>query len=405
MNNFLLCKVITAADIKKFHQVAASIYAGDENWVQPITRDIEGVFNSSSNHLFVQGGGGEAVRWILLDPKTGIYVGRIAAFYNQEKASLERQPTGGCGFFECIDSVNAATMLFDAARAWLQGCGMEAMDGSVNFGDRMKWWGVLVEGFTQPLYGMNYNKPYYGALFEQYGFQNYFNQITYRRALDAGIVMPAALTEKAERLFDNENFAFRTFDKRNMTKMAADFCTIYNQGWAAFEGVKELTNQDATQMIKSMKPIIDPNAIIMAYMGGKPVGFFVMIPDINQLIYKFKGRFALVQKLRLLWGVKRRKINRLAGLIFGITPDAQGRGVDAAMIRKFEIYAQQMRAAGSEQYKTLEMGWIGDFNPVMMRMCESYVKAERFKRHITYRYLFDRTAPFERAPRLGKSAK
>lgn len=401
MNNFLITTVSTAADVKKFHAVARAIYASDEHWVQPLNTDIEHIFDPKHNHLFEQGGGGEAVRFLLQDTSTGLYIGRIAAFYNREKAALENQPTGGCGFFECIDSVQAARVLFDAAKDWLSERGMQAMDGSINFGDRLQWWGVLVEGFTQPLYAMNYNKPYYGKLFEAYGFQNYFNQITYFRKLTAEIVMPQALHEKAARLFENDHYEFKTFDKSNMEKMAQDFCTVYNEGWAAFEGVKPLTIQGAREMIGAMKPIIDPEIIFMAYMDSRPVGFFVMIPDINQIICDFGGRLSIFEKLRLLWGLKRKKIDRVAGLIFGVTPAAQGKGVEAAMISQFEIQMQQKREAGKVQYKTLEMGWIGDFNPVMMRMCESYVKADRFKRHVTYRYLFDRNAPFERAPRLG----
>ena len=48
--------------------------------------------------------------------------------------------------------------------------GMEAMDGPINFGERDRWWGLITEGFTPPLYCMNYNPPYYIALFENYGF-------------------------------------------------------------------------------------------------------------------------------------------------------------------------------------------------------------------------------------------
>ena len=49
----------------------------------------------------------------------------------------------------------------------------------------------------------------------------------------------------------------------------------------------------------------------------------------------------------------------------------------------------------------MELAWIGDFNPVMNRMIETYVCATRHKVHTTYRYLFDRTKEFHRCPRLG----
>jgi hypothetical protein len=53
------------------------------------------------------------------------------------------------------------------------------MDGPINFGERDRWWGVLVEGFQPPVYGLNYNPRYYKELFENYGFKCFYNQICF----------------------------------------------------------------------------------------------------------------------------------------------------------------------------------------------------------------------------------
>jgi hypothetical protein len=60
---------------------------------------------------------------------------------------------------------------------------MEAMDGPINFGERDKFWGLVIEGFIEPLYGMNYNFPYYKDLFENYGFKIYFEQLCFSRPI------------------------------------------------------------------------------------------------------------------------------------------------------------------------------------------------------------------------------
>ena len=70
-------------------------------------------------------------------------------------------------------------MLFDVAKHWLLQKGMQAMDGPINFGERDRWWGLLVKGFEPPVYCLNYNPPYYQQLFENYGFKNYFNQVCF----------------------------------------------------------------------------------------------------------------------------------------------------------------------------------------------------------------------------------
>lgn len=399
MNNYKIIEVKTRADQVQFLEMARRIYRDDENWVQPLDGDIEAVFDRAKNAQFVEG---DAARWLLL--AEGEPVGRIAAFYNTETAAKETQPIGGCGFFECVNDQRAADMLFDTARDWLARHGMQAMDGSVNFGDRLMWWGVLVEGFTQPLYGMNYNKPYYGELFENYGFCNYFNQHTYLRKLGADVYLNDLVLEKANRLFENPDYEFRSFDVKNMPKMAEDFRTVYNSGWANFEGGKPLTEHHARQLLKTMRPVIDPQVMIFAYHCQKPVGFFIMLPDLNQIIGRFGGRLGLLEKLRLMWSLKvnKTKVNRLVGIVFGVAAEQQGRGVEAGMIRHFDMLIEQSIEKGVQRYKTLEMSWVGDFNPVMMRMCENYVRAVKYKRHVTYRYLFDRAATFERCPRLGR---
>ena len=115
-------------------------------------------------------------------------MGRVAAFINNKKAYHYEQPTGGIGFFECIDDEKAAFLLFDTAKNWLSANGMQAMDGPINFGENDNFWGLLVEGFTVPSYGMNYNPPYYRPLFENYGFKTAYAQIT--NHLDVSETLP-----------------------------------------------------------------------------------------------------------------------------------------------------------------------------------------------------------------------
>src|ERR1700749_1875087 len=125
-----ITEVKTKADKKAFLDVARIIYKNDANWVCPLDNDIEAVFAPAKNNFHNHG---KAPRWILRDD-AGQLIGRIAAFINNEKAYHYEQPTGGCGFFECIDDKNAAFLLFDTAKEWLKANGMQAMDGPINFG-------------------------------------------------------------------------------------------------------------------------------------------------------------------------------------------------------------------------------------------------------------------------------
>ncbi len=398
---YILHEVTTREDIKKFLDLPDAINKNDRNWIRPLDNDIEAVFDPAKNKCFNDGA---AIRWIVFDEDRKV-VGRIAAFYSDEQAQKEVVLTGGCGFFDSINSQEVANMLFSAARTWLETMGMQAMDGSVNFGDRMSWWGVLVDGFHKPTYTMNYNQPYYKELFENYGFQVYFNQHTYRSDLHDYKKLDDALYAKAQRLFENPDYAFRSFDTRNPNKMASDFMEVYNSAWVGHDGVKPITIEHAQEILKAMKPILDPETLFFGYYKEQPIGFFVTLPDINPLIRSFKGKFGILNKLKMLLRLKRKTATRLTGLVFGVHKDFQGKGIESALIKSLENYVFASKANGKEQYSVLEMQWVGDFNPVMMRMIESYVKGYRYKQHVTFRYLFDRTADFERCPRLGAKRK
>ena len=122
---YTLQEVTTPALEREWLDFPKRIYKGNRNWVCPLDVDVLEVFNPSKNELFADG---EAIRWVARDAR-GELVGRIAAFYNREKASIEEQPTGGCGFFESIDDQQVADMLFEASRMWLASRGMEAGHG------------------------------------------------------------------------------------------------------------------------------------------------------------------------------------------------------------------------------------------------------------------------------------
>jgi GNAT superfamily N-acetyltransferase len=386
--------VETPKQKREFLEFAKRLYKGNRYWVCPLDDDIERRFDPARNELFNDGA---AVRWLAKDIK-GHTVGRIAAFYNRPLAALNDQPTGSCGFFECVNDQKVADMLFDAARDWLAAQGMEAMDGPVNFGDRDEWWGLLVDGFElQPLYANPYNPPYYKELFENYGFKNYFNQYTYARNLTIGELSPSVY-ERVKRLEETPGYRFTHIKKSELDQVAHDFRLIYNKSWARFPGVKAMDEAHAAKLMKTLKPIIDEKLIYFAYFNDEPIGFYIMVPDLNRVIGRFNGKLNIVNKIRLMWMLKlTKKADRVFGIIFGVTPEFQGKGIESGIIHAFE----QAVARGEVNYKSLELAWMGDFNPVMIRMVENYVCATKLKTHVTYRYLFDQTKEFHRCPRLS----
>ena len=380
--------VVNTIQLEKiFLEFPIDLYKDDKNYIRPLDKDIEEVFDKKKNKFFRQG---ECERWLLKN-KEGKYIARLAVFVNKKYA--QGQPTGGIGFFECINNQEACNFILDQAKEWLLARGMEAMDGPINFGERDRWWGLLVNGFEEPLYAMNYNPTYYKKLLENYGFQAYFHQLCF------GMSTKTPLSEKMMRWHDHyekdPNFTVEHIKKNNIDKYANDFTIIYNKAWAKHGGGKTIELKQAKLIFGKMKPIIDEKITWFVYHKGEPIGMWINIPDLNQYFKHFNGKFGWLQKIHFLYLKMTGACKRFVGVVYGIVPEFQGKGTDAYMIGECSKYVQP-----SQRYHNYEMQWIGDFNPKMVNLAKN-LEAGEVRRLTTYRYLFDRTKEFKRHPMLG----
>jgi len=385
-----IVKVTHRRQMKKFVSFPVQLYKNETAWIRPLDKDIESTFDANSNNYFKQG---DCVNWLL--EKENKVIGRISAFYRKKNSfNSYNQLTGGVGFFECINSQEAANLLFDTAKLWLKNSGMEAMDGPINFGDRDKWWGLLTKGFNlEPNYQCNYHPPYYQTLFENYGFQNYFNQFTFRRKITDPL--HPRLRYKAELIAKSPDYTFEHLNTKMLKKHTLDIIEIYNKAWKGHKGVSQLTQEQGEILFKKLKPILDERIIWLAYYKNEPAGFYINIPDVNQVLKHLNGKidlFGTLKFLRYKWGNKKHK---MLGIVFGITPEHQGKGLDGALIINAAKTIQNL----SKTYPVLEISGIGDFNKKMILVIKQ-VGGEICKTHTTYRYLFDRNKTFKRMETL-----
>jgi hypothetical protein len=383
--------VTSTSEVDAFFKLPLSIYKNDPNWIQPLDKDVQEVFDEKKNKSFKQG---KLQRWILKD-ESGKCIGRIAAFTNTKyKNKGDDIPVGCVGFFECINDKEAANLLFDAAKTWLQAEGMQAMDGPVNFGERDKWWGLVTRGFMEPLYGMNYNPPYYVSLFADYGFKIFFEQVCF--SMKNKLPLDKKIWERHDEIAKDSKFSSSHLHKKQLKKYAIDFATVYNKAWAGHGGLKQLTEGQVLVMFKKMKPIMDERIIWFAYYKNEPVAIFINLPDLNQWFKHLHGKFGLIQKLKFLLVKHFTKNKRFTGLVFGVVPEWQGKGVDGYIIGESAKYIQ----SDACPYEAYEMQWIGDFNPKMLNVASSLGDVQRSRNLCTYRYLFDREKEFVRHPVL-----
>lgn len=383
-----IIEVSNKTDIKNFHRVPRRIYEDDKNWIPHIEQEVETVFNKDKNKYFNHG---SAVRFLLINDK-GEYIGRVAAFINEKTAHTFKQATGGMGFFECINDKDAAFLLFDRCKEWLEERGMEAMDGPINFGEKDRYWGLLVSGFDHPpIYANSYNPSYYQAFFEDYGFKTYFNQHNFIRPLDTKL--PEKYQKRFERVSKNSDYTLRMIDKSNLEKYAEDFRTIYNAAWVTHDNFKGMSSEQAMASINKIKPVMDTNLIWFAYYKDQPISFLIMLPELNQYFKAVNGNLNFWGKLKFLWAKFFSKPSFVWGLAFGVTPKFQGIGMESYVLN---AAAEHMRTK-LPHFKNVIITWIGDFNPKMMHVTRA-LGSENYHDLKTYRKLFDENAVFERSP-------
>ncbi len=360
---------------RAFLTVPWLIHKDDKNWIPPLDREINRIFDPSENPLFKLG---SAKRWIL--KKGSQLIGRIAAFDHPKYLGAEKNKSGGIGFFDCFYDHTAANLLFDTAIQWLSERGIDYIEGPINFGEKDRFWGLLAAGFTEPAYGMNYHPPYYKTLFDQYGFKPYYHQYTYERPLAKKL--PSGTLAMAEEVMEDPNYTFKSMSssgEKNMSEYAKAFQQVYNREWEHKKGLKFVTEKQAKKIMGSLEPVLVPDLIWFAYYRSQPIAYFLMIPDMNQVFKQFRGRFGWWERLKLRYNKLKGGPRKTFGLTIGVDSEYQDQGVEGALMLGAQDHMQKL-----DRWDTIEMTWIVEFNTGMINLMES-LGAEHVKTHITYR--------------------
>ena len=385
-----LIEVSSQKHISQFLNCVNLIYRDNKYYIRPLDKDVERIFDKNKNKAFRHG---KICRWILLDDNNNC-IGRVAAFVNDKHAS-QFPKTGGLGFFECIENKEAAFMLIDRVKEWLQGEGMENMDGSINFGERDEFWGLTTENFEQaPYYKQSYTLPYYKEYFEEYGFKVFFKQLVYHRKVNDKL--QDKFEERAQRLKKDPEFTVRCIEKNKLDKYTEDFRSVYNAAWGKGDGekFKGMSSAQAKSIMKTLKPILDERLFHYAYYKNEPIGFFIGLPEVNQLFKLFNGKFGWWEKLRFIILLKTGRIKTCFGTAFGVDPRFQGKGVEGLLFKN----ASEVMI--KSPYDDVIITWLGDFNVKMIHIIEQ-LGATKIQEMCTYRYQFDESKPYERHPMLG----
>ncbi|MBI3078331.1 MAG: GNAT family N-acetyltransferase [Deltaproteobacteria bacterium] len=359
------------AGLKAFIRFPWSVYRGDPAWVPPLIRERKEYLDPTKNPLFRHA----AVR-LFLARWEGVPVGRIAAVVNHHDLRYLNEKVGYFGLFETLPDLTVARALLERAAGWLREQGMAVMRGPVSLSVHDEV-GLLVQGFeTPPMVLMSHNPPYYAQMLEQFGCSKVRDLYAYLLTA-TGPVAPAAVDRVAELVARRGRITIRTLRMAAFTQEVELIQRLYNEAWASNWGFVPMAPEDVAFMAARLKPLVDPELVLIGEINGEPAGFALSLPDYNLVLKRMNGRLLPFGIVHFLLG--RRRLNRLRIIALGIRPTYRKSGLEAL------LYAETWRRGVARGFFYGEVSWVLEDNHLMRRAAEK-LGGELYKVYRIYDY-------------------
>lgn len=372
MSELYLKKVEDDGYKKKFIEFPYELYKGNDYWVPPLRFDVKNNLDTVKNPFYQHA---KIAMWLAY--KDGEIAGRIAAITNESHNKFYNDNVGFFGFFECINDVQVSRMLFDEASKWLKEQGKDVMRGPVNpsMNDEC---GLLINAFDQSnVLLMPYNPEYYVKLLEDYGFHK--AKDLYAFWISRDVIKNEKMMTKLERvanmIIKKENIKIRKVNMKDFRNEVQKVREVYNNAWSANWGFVPMTEAEFNFVAANMKLAVDPDYVEFAEINGKPVGFTLILPDLNQATKDINGKLFPFGIFKFL--AAKKKINRVRVIIMGVVKEYQKKGIDAIFYRDTIVTGNKKKVTGAE------ISWVLEDN---MPMIQSAINlgAEIYKTYRIY---------------------
>lgn len=366
-----LTPVTHTQNLKEFIQVPWRIYASGSHWIPPLRLERR-LHLSRKNPYFAH------ARWQGWIARRGNEpVGRISAQIDRLYICQHGRQVGFFGMLEAVDEEEVFACLLAQAESWLKVQGMEAVQGPYNLSINHEC-GLLVEGFDQaPAVMMPYNPPYYASRLEKLNYHKAQDLLAY--LLEADTTPPKAAVRLAAKAA--EEIEIRPLCRTRLMREFELLRTIFNDAWADNWGFIPFTQEEFTDLAKTLNPVIQNDFVQIAEIDGIAVGMIVAMPDLNQLLRGLDGRLLPFNWVRLLWRWKMAYPDTARVMLMGILRRYRHNLLGAAIAyRLVEALRKSLLARG---IKRVELSWILEDNLRMRGVIES-LGAKVYKRYRIY---------------------
>ncbi len=365
-----IIRVTNKKQLKEFISVPWTVYKNEPNWVPFIFFERLEFFDKNKSPFFEHA---EADYFIAR--RDGRAVGCIAAILNHRHNEFHEENVAHFGVFEVLNDPEAAAALLQMASDWAKERGTDRILGPFNLSTNDEC-GLLIEGFDDPpAVLMTYNPPYYIDFLEAAGFQKAMDLYAWIKDADE-LVAPGGVPEKLVRVInkvkDRYGLTVRPLNKSNWDHEVEGVKKVYNDAWLKNWGFVPMTDGEIDRLAEGLKPIIDDKIAFMVEKDSEPVGFSLSLPDISQLLHKYRpgpsrlSSYAVMARVLFDLRFNKHKITRSRVIAFGVKQDYRARGVDGLM-----LYETSMNSAPNG-YKWLEASWILETNDKMNQTIELF---------------------------------
>jgi len=356
-------------ELSEFIRLPWRIYENNPNWVPPLLMEQRERFDCRRNPFYLH-----AKVQLFLARQSDIPVGRIAAIVNHNHNRFHNDRVGFFGFFEVVENYEVAHLLLDTAKQSLAADGMEIMRGPMNFSTNEEC-GLLISAYDAPPYVMMaYNPPYYAEFLERYGFVKAKDLLAFQMPLSD---YTERVRKMVEHLEQRSAIRIRPFNLADFDAEVGRLKKAYNSAWEANWGFVPMTDEEFDHLAKQLRKVADPNLLLIAEDGDKPVGFALALPDFNQVLARLNGRLLPLGIFKLLW--HQRRISRARVILLGVVKEYRRLGVDIRFCHRLRENALRRGITKAE------MSWVLEDNTVMIRVIEA-IGGKRYKTYRVYDY-------------------
>lgn len=326
--------VRTKQEMKAFLELPYMLYETNCFWVPPLRSEEKKKFTPKKNPSLFHC---DHQNFILL--KNDQVVGRVCVFIHRQALEHWNEKAGSFCAYECIEDPMAAAMLYETVCQWLKERGMTILRGPWDFDT--KEWGFMVKGFEiRPMFMAPYNPSYYNDQAESFGLRKVKDLLAFRVKNIKDYKFPDRFSKLTDRIAEKNNVILRPLNMKNLKRDIEIVLNMANISTSDNWGYVPVTDAEASAIAKEMKPVLDPELVMIAEVKGDPIGYLLAFPDMNVIIKDMKGRITPLGLLKLLSGKKNIRDYRVWAL--GIVPQYLRKAIDTLFYKKlYEVMSEK----------------------------------------------------------------